>query len=366
MIVYYDEGILSQISALRAYYGLDSYYQVDEKVAAYLNDKQPSKIFLLLIDGMGQNLIERKLSKNSFLRQNLFKKTTTVFPPTTVAATTAILSGKAPNETAWLGWMTYVEDLDDTIIPFYGRSYYTEQNYGSDYLYKLLPYNNIVDELNARGIKARDLYPSFKEDGCNSLSEMTERLAVFSNESDYQFIYAYWDEYDGIMHELGPDAKKCDDYLLNIDKLLNELAQKLADDTLLLVVADHGQVTINELINLYQSKYEKYFYRKPALEFRAMTFYIKEEYKEEFAKVFKSDYEKDFVLLTKEEVEKLKIFGPNNSHPYVTKILGDYLAIGKSDKYFIYDEHNRPCLRGQHAGMCDDELYIPFVMYQKC
>ena len=57
--------------------------------------------------------------------KNRIKSITSVFPPTTTAATTSMLSGLNPNEHGWLGWDLYFkkEDLfkSDTIESYIQR-----------------------------------------------------------------------------------------------------------------------------------------------------------------------------------------------------------------------------------------------------
>ena len=61
MIVYYDESILTYVASIRNYFGLTSSYPAHEGLTGILNEKRPNKIFLMLIDAMGSNLIEIKL-----------------------------------------------------------------------------------------------------------------------------------------------------------------------------------------------------------------------------------------------------------------------------------------------------------------
>lgn len=361
MFVYYDESILSYVASIRNHFGLSSSYNPNIKFQDYINKKNPNKIFLILIDGMGANLIERKLSDSSFLRKNLFKKVTTVFPTTTTAAVTSISNGKSPNENAWLGWIEYLEEIDDTIIPFLGTSYYDNKKHDSDICYKLIPFKTTVDELNEINIKARELYPDFVKDGCKDFDEFKNRLIDLSY-SDNRYVFAYWDKYDTLMHLKGPNSKEADDYLKMINDSLEEVANKINDDTLLVIVADHGQVEIDPPFYIKGSKYEKYMYRKPIIESRSPGFYIKDEYKNEFEKEFKKDFENDFVLLDKKDILDTKLFGYNDNHPKFESLLPDYLAIGKSRKVIRWEKID-PELKGQHAGITDDELYVPLIVY---
>lgn len=365
MIVYYDESILSYVASIRRYFGLSSSYEPNQNFSELIRSKKPKKIFLMLVDGMGANLINKKLPENSFLRKNMVYKTTTVFPSTTTAATTSIRNGKAPSENAWLGWTQYVKEVNDTIIPFYGVGYYNDIDYGKNIMYKVAPVTFMEDELNKVGINARRLFPTFEEDGCEDFDTMCNRLSDYSNNDEYEFIYAYWDKYDTYMHEYGPSSKICDSYLEHINYQIENLANNLNDDTMLVVIADHGQVDVKEVYNLYGSKFQKYLSRKPALESRAMALYVNEGMEDEFEKEFKNEFEDRYILLTHKQVLDLKLFGDRPNHPRFEEFIGDFVAIAKANSVLVYQEEPKRQMLGQHAGMCEDEMMIPVIVYQK-
>ena len=310
-------------------------------------------------------MIDSKLAEDSFLRKNMTFKTTTVFPTTTTAATTSIRNGKAPNQNAWLGWTQYVKEVDDIIIPFRGTGFYNDKSYGKNVMYNTVPVSFTECELKKAGINSRILFPSFEEDGCEDFDTMCNRLINYSYSDEYEYIYAYWDKYDTYMHEYGPSSKICDSYLQHINYELERVAENLNDGTMLVVIADHGQIDIKEEYNLFGSKYQKYMRKKPALEPRAMAFYIKDEYKDEFEKEFKNEFEDRFILLTHKQVVETHLFGDKQNHPRFEEFIGDFIAIGKANTVLAYKEKPIPSMKGQHAGILDDELMIPIIVYQK-
>lgn len=366
MIVYYDESILSYISSIRTYFGLSSSYESNTDLSNILNKKNPKKVFLILIDGMGANLINSKLKEDSFLRKNMMFKTSTVFPPTTTAATTSVLNGKAPCESAWLGWVQYFKEVKDFVIPFYGKSFYNKNEFGSDFAYNALPKDEIMSELNKKGIKATSVFPSFRDKDITSFRKFVHKISDLSKNSDNKFVYCYWDKYDSLMHRRGPSSKVCDLYLKWINCYLNWLSKNISDDTMMIVIADHGQVDVTKTINLRNTKYNKMLDKLPSLEPRATALYVKDKYKEEFGKEFKQEYEDDLMLLSKKEVLDLNIFGDKPNHERFEEFIGDYLAICKKGTV-IYSgpKDGKFKQKGMHAGMEEDELMIPIIIYQK-
>ncbi len=139
MIVQYDESILTYIASIRDYFGLKSSFAPNRDLSERIRKERPERIYLILIDAMGANLIKRKLPAESFLNRNMLYQTTTVFPPTTTAATTAIRNGKAPNENGWIGWSEYLREVDDIIIPFLSRSYYSAKEYAAGIFNRFVP-----------------------------------------------------------------------------------------------------------------------------------------------------------------------------------------------------------------------------------
>lgn len=366
MFTNYREGILSYIAAIRRYYNLTSSYAPDEAFGQLLKKAKPAQIILTLIDGMGSRLIKRKLPPDSFLLSHLYTETETVFPPTTTAATTAILNGKAPNENAWLGWSQYLKEDDDIIVPFLNKGYYSHRQYPQDHFQTIIPVTTTIGELEAKGIKCDEIYPAFRENGCVTIAEFGARIAAVSQAQTARYVYAYWNNYDAIMHKEGVDAPKADLHLALIDAVLAKAAAELDPRTLLVIIADHGMINVEEEINLYDSKYEQYLRLPPSLEPRATAFFIKNECLTAFEAAFKAEYADDFILLSKEQVLKAGIFGIKANHPRFSEFIGDYLAIAKNFKHFIYTAETKHfAFKGHHAGAHIDERMIPLIIYQK-
>ena len=363
MFVDYNKSIMNYVASIRSYFGLKSSYKDDENFTKLINESKPKRIFLLLVDGMGANLINNKLAKDSFLRKNMTYQTTTVYPPTTTAATTAIRNGKSPNENAWLGWMQYLKEVDDVIIPFYGIGFYNNIDY-DDCMNKYLPVTSTEEELNNNGHYATKVFPSFEVDGCEDFDTMCNRLVDYSYNSQYEYVYAYWDKYDTYMHEYGPSSKICDSYLLHINYEIERLANELNKDTMLVVVADHGQIDVEEEINLYP-KYKKYFRIKPALEPRSMAFYIKSDMKDEFKRVFNEELGDRFKLLSKKEVIESKLFGTTKNNKRFEEFLGDFIALATDKSILAYKKSYKKAHKGAHAGTLKDELMIPVIVVSK-
>ena len=76
-------------------------------------------VVVLLLDGMGVANMEKHLSPEGFFRRHLITPYSSTFPPTTVAATTSMLSGLTPNQSAWLGWVGYFPQVGRNIVYYW-------------------------------------------------------------------------------------------------------------------------------------------------------------------------------------------------------------------------------------------------------
>ena len=98
----YNRSILSISSSILNKFNVDVEYPTLTELDEYLKKDYQNIVFLIL-DCLGMSILENNLEEHSFLRKNLKTNITTVFPSTTVAATTAFHSGKSPLENGWTG-----------------------------------------------------------------------------------------------------------------------------------------------------------------------------------------------------------------------------------------------------------------------
>lgn len=356
----HDHSLLQISGSLYRYYGMDRGHGSDADLDRWLEEHQPRCVITILIDALGTGILERHLPADSFLRRHLMKSVSTVFPPTTAAATTAFMSGYSPAETGWLGWHQYLREKEDDLILFLNRGYYSGTVYEEDFCLQTLPAERIFDALSNSGIRADSLWPSWsKINPCGSFDELLAKSAELAESN--RFLYVYWDELDTLMHQFGTEDERITREILMYEDRLQAFTEQLKEDTAVLVIADHGQINVrhhdlsrdHELVSLLK--------REPAIEPRTLAFYVKDGCHERFAELFQKRFHDDFVLLEAEEVIRQKLFGPGVPHPRLREFIGDYLAIGISDLQI-----DLPSLRkekGNHAGWCTEERMIPLIAW---
>lgn len=358
----YKECLTNLACSIRKYFELDYKHNTLSYIDEILDKDNPSNVILILIDGMGSNILKHTLSEDSFFLRNKLKDITTVFPATTTAATTSIRTGLNPVEHGWLGWNTYLSNIDKTITLFLktekGKSNTCEEFVNNNTLVK----KTIVKEINEKGeYKGYELFP-FGSNAYSDINDMFDKIYNLTKENGKKYIYVYDDELDGVLHELGFEHETTKRKILERNKKVEELCEKLTD-SLVIVVADHGHIKIkNEFLNDYPELLNM-LERTTSLEPRAVSFKVKKEFMSDFAIKFSELFGNDFNLHTKEDIINSKLFGDGIENEIFQDAIGDFIAIAKTDKCLLSDGDME--LVSQHAGYTDDEIYIPLILKRK-
>ena len=243
----YDKCLVNLSNSVLKYFGAETTAPT-LKMADRLLEKDYKNVVILLMDAMGTAAIEHHLEPDGFLRSHLTGSYSSVFPPTTVAATTSVMSGLYPDEHCWLGWDMYYPELDKNVTVFLNSDQLVEDKDGNliepvpaaDFHvgFRYTPYKSIVEKINEAGGKAyfsMPFLPPFPQD----LDSILMRVEDLCSEPDKKFIYSYWSEPDGTMHRYGPYSSEVHEVITALEKRLEEFASHLSD-TLLIITADHG------------------------------------------------------------------------------------------------------------------------------
>lgn len=352
----YNNCIANLACSVLKYYGVQPPNST-LPAADKLLQKQYKNIVVLLLDGMGVSSMEKHLKADGFFRRNMKTTYSSTFPPTTVAATTAVDSGLFPNQSGWLGWTGYFKELDRNVIYFWNidndnGEEITEMNAA----WTFVPYESIREQIRKTGIDTYYLAP-FLPPYYGGYGEFCEEIKKLCDMDSPKYIYAYWDEPDHSMHDYGVEGENIRELIADIENRTEQLVSELSD-TLVIITADHGHInTVNKAIIDYPDIYEC-LQRMPSMEARALNLFIRDGMETQFEEAFRKHFESDFILMSKAEVMEQKLLGHGRNHERLDEMLGDYLAVAISDTAIGNVPGGN---KGNHAGLTEAEMRIPLI-----
>ena len=369
----YTNSSFNTINSILHYYGVKNNYESLKTLDQLLNTKKYKKVVLLIMDGFGNNIVNKYL-KNEFLERNNYGPISSVFPSTTTAAMNTYYSGKTPLEHAWLGWSNYFKECSRTINLFPKTDKYTHEKIEFDFE-SLIKFESIFDQIKkVNDIQQVVIYPKYLKNDYpvknlkyKKLKGMVKHIKKQIKGKKEKFIFAYSPEPDHTEHMFGPSNKKVEKLLNSFNKLMEKNFSKLNDDTLIIISADHGLIDIKNTIYLedHPALLETLI-TLPTIEPRAASFFVKKHRKLEFESLFNDIFKDNYVLFTRDEVLRHHLFGYGNMHPKADDFLGDYLAVATKNTIFDYKrDKSNFTFKGHHAGMSPDEMNIPLIILKK-
>ena len=355
----YGNCIANLACSILRYYGCDAPNST-LKQADQLLCRPYKNVVLLLLDGLGMSTLNEHLP-NGFFCQNLRCSYSSTYPPTTVAATTAVMSGLYPNQSAWLGWVGYFADIDRNVVYFLNKDNDTgEKLSGPSVAFTYVPYQDIFEPIAQTSVQPHWL-TSWLNPSCKTYGVMTDEIVRICAQEGRQFVYAYWEEPDKSMHRKGIHAPEIHDLVNRLEEKTQYMADQLSD-TLLLITADHGLVDAETILFHEDQEMMDMMIRRPSMESRALNLFVKEECKGRFESLFAHRYGDRFQLLPMAQVKEMHLFGTGVDHPRLASMLGNYLAIATGDAVLRTKNEIHPA---DHGGLTEDEMLIPLIAVEK-
>ncbi|MGN0447888.1 MAG: alkaline phosphatase family protein [Acutalibacteraceae bacterium] len=363
MITYpnYDRSILSIASSVLNYFDVKDCQHKTLPELDKLLSKGYKNIVVMLFDGLGVSAIKEHLNENDFLRKHFVCSISSVFPSTTVAATTAIESGYSPIETGWLGWDLYFDEIGENVAVFRNalqKNGKPAAHYNVAWQY--IPYKRIferIEEVNGKGsavcVSPFSIYQS------KSVHDICKVIKKLSKEKRKKYIYSYWHQPDTQMHIHGVSSIQVHEQIELINREVECLCKQL-ENSLVIITADHGLCDgKNEYLEDYP-KLSSMLKVPPSIEARALSFFVKDGMLEYFRDEFNRIFGNDFKLMTKEEVFAENLFGFGKPHSKAYDFVGDFLAVATGEKSLFIEREDYSFV-GVHAGLTEEEMTVPFI-----
>ncbi len=357
----YTRSIMNVSSSILRHYGAAT----DKATLAELDEvlsARPRNVVLILVDALGDALVDRHLSAEARIVRDRRCRITSVFPSTTVSATTSVLSGKTPLETGWLGWAQWFRKEQRTVITFLDTDFYTDEAIGHAVAAATIPYESIYDQIRkaAPDVSTAEIFPAFRTPAHDTFAKLLAAVKTACDEPGRHFVYAYWDKVDSLAHEFGPGSVEVNAMVRGIDAAYGAFVDQV-EDAVVILIADHGQVDVCPIVLDDYPDLLALCERLPSIETRAAAFFVKAGQEEAFRTLFNHYFRDYFALYRSADLVKNNLFGEGLKHPEFDSFVGDFIAVA-IEHYFFAFRRFPGYFRGQHAGILKDEMLVPLVI----
>ncbi|MTD57508.1 alkaline phosphatase family protein [Amycolatopsis pithecellobii] len=336
-----------------------------------------SSACVLLIDGLGWELLEQHAQDAPVLSAMSRTPLRVGYPSTTVAGLAAIGTGVASGEHGMTGYTFEVPG-----IGVLNALRWTGHPGGPDLRERLPPAEaqplpTTFARAAAAGVDAAVV--SDAQFAKSALTEAVQRggryVGVFALgdlatsvlrilEQPRSFCYGYHSQLDQLGHLYGPGSPAWRYQLKHVDRLVESIVDSLPPGGLLAVVADHGMVAVDETaLDLDATPWLLEGVRVIAGEVRARHVYATDGAIEDVLAVWRSELGDRAWVATRDEAIEAGWFGPRVSD-WVRPRIGD-IVVAARDRFGLVRRTAEPLessLIGQHGSLTTAEQLVPLAL----
>ena len=294
-----------------------------------------------------------------------------IAPTTTASALPTLTTGLLPPKHGVSGYRMYLKELGG-IVKMFDLQPVKWRGVGEIYTgeeFKLMYGETIFEKLSRENINSyyilknsisESLFSKEITRGANvttyhATADIISSVNSSVKQADRSLVYVYWEEIDTLSHEYGPFSEQVAEGIKHLLWIINEIYEKNKEEVLLLLVADHGHIEVNqqEVIRTGVSPCAGCL-TIPFGERRFLYFIRRED-------------------AYSVECERCRAIGIENYN----RLFGDSIDEKVSDRFgnlvvlvdgrgiIIYkyrEEDQEKKMRGHHGGLSREELLVPFIV----
>jgi hypothetical protein len=352
------------------------------------------QVVCVLIDAVAlhrfQRWLEHPRSKlATWAKRGLLGALTSIVPSTTSAALTTLWTGRSPAEHGILGYEIFLKEFGLVANMITHAPAIFNNRAGSLYSAgfnpeTFLPVKTIGPHLRSAGVEvhaflhysisgsglSRMHYPAVTTHSFVHHSDLWIAVRDLTNQKipDKRLLWIYHGGVDGLSHRHGPDSEQAEAEFLDFtETMVVEFIEKISDtvaaDTLLILMADHGQLTTQKDQNYEISNHDgltRRLHMSPTGENRLAFLYVKPGQGAAVEEYLERTWPGAFSVFPSSQLLDAGLFGPGQPAPVTRDRLGDLTVITHRDAYLWWASKENP-LVGRHGGLSAEEMLVPLL-----
>ncbi|MBN2238615.1 MAG: alkaline phosphatase family protein [Dehalococcoidales bacterium] len=358
------------------------------------------KVVVLLLDAFGWDQWQRYAGDYEFLSRitdrGVVTPITSVFTSTTPVALTALHLGLTPQQHGLPAALSYFEEADRILSVMRFRSLNGEDTdqlfeagispkmfFDSDTFYDLLGKSGVSSYVLIHKSVHDSPYASITMKGSTVVpyvgAEGLEEALVtrLSEASSPAYFFTYWGIIDVIGHRHGIHSQEYLDILNSLfprlESAMERVPKETAENTVLLVCADHGHINMEPQSTVYLSDYPDLVQNLrtgvngdkilPWGEPRVMFLSVEEAKIDETCKYLADELEGIATIVKTEDAMKDGLFGTGEPHPRFISRIGDVMVLPEDNHtvWYAYPGLDKLSILGTHGGLTPEEILVPFA-----
>lgn len=352
-------------------------------------------IVLVLMDALAFHRLERWMREgpasawSSLAEAGLLTSLTSIVPSTTSAALTSLWTGRSAAEHGITGYEMWLKEygiVANTILhaPIayqndagslekagFSPEKFVSQTTLGPYLLRhgVKPYALQHKSILRSGLSA-SLFRDVECKGFFSAADLWVNLRDLMelHPDQRMFVWIYWSEVDHFGHLYGPDDERTAAEFANFSYamrtlFLDKLKAAAREETLFILMADHGQVATNKDPH-YEIRNHPNLMRRlhlpPTGENRLVFLYPRPGQVEAVREYVERTWPSQFSSVDSAYAVEAGLFGPGAPHASLLDRLGDMILVAQKNAYLWWAEKENH-LRGRHGGLHAQEMLVPFL-----
>ncbi|CAM2862872.1 alkaline phosphatase family protein [Prescottella defluvii] len=334
---------------------------------------------VLLIDGLGWNLLRRNVDAAPFLAEAVGRPIRAGFPTTTATSLASFGTGLPSGRHGITG---YVSDVEEAGGPFNWLRWQRVGDHrdmlGQVVPERIQPSRPVFERAVADGVVTTTVLP--REFAGTGLTRAVLRGARFvgtvaygdllhstvyaANAAERTLVYCYLSQIDTLGHVYGPGTDPWVAQMTIVDRFVEDLVAHLGSDVNLLVTADHGMVPVAAADRIDVDGNAALSDGVLSLTGEARCRYVHTEpgRADAVLRRWRGELGERAWVGTRDDVVAAGLLGPDPSEPARRRI-GDVVAIARGGSAIVRTEAEprMSMLAGQHGALTEDELLVPLL-----